>query len=124
MTADGFLVGGFEAPAQQAGAWNALPPPFTLHGKRADAWGIRTEDALMAFAEAKTASDIDTPHTRAQLRVFGFARMRKTTTYCPIYVAIPRSCAYELDHVLIDLGLIRARHVVRLHVPDALLGVH
>lgn len=125
MTADGFMLGGFEASAPQGGTWNALPPPFELYGKRADAWGMRGgDDALMAFAEAKTASDIDTQHTREQLRVFGFTKMRGTKIYCPIYIAIPRSRAYALDRVLIDLGLIRARHVVRLHVPEPLLQVH
>lgn len=121
MTVDGFVLGGFETPSWQGGPWNALPAPFELHGKRADAWGVRPDDALMAFAEAKTAADIDNRHTRAQLRVFGFTKMRKTSARCPIYIAIPRSCAYALDRVLIDLELIRARHVVRLHVPDPLL---
>ena len=122
MSADGFLLGGFEAPATQAGVWNALPAPFTLKGARPDAWGVRTDDALMAFAEAKTCDDIDNKHTRAQVRVFGFTRMRNTKCYCPLYLAIPRSSAYRLDRVLADLGLIGARHVVRLHIPDALLS--
>jgi hypothetical protein len=123
MTADGFLLGGFEAPARQAGVWNALPSPFGLHGMRADAWGISTKDGLLAFAEAKTAADVDTQHTRAQLRVFGYTKMRKTSGRCPLYLAVPRSCAYDLDRVLIDLGLINAHHVFRLHIPDALLQV-
>jgi hypothetical protein len=91
---------------------------------RPDAWGVRAEDFLMAFAEAKTSHDIDTSHTRAQLRVFGFAKMRNTTCRCPLYFAVPRSSAYRLDRVLNDLGLIGARHVIRLHVPDALIEAH
>jgi hypothetical protein len=122
MSADGFLVGGFEAYARQAGIWNALPPPFDLRGVRPDAWGVRTEDSLFAFAEAKTVDDIDTKHTRAQLRVFGFIRMRRTVHRCPLYLSVPRSAAFRLDRVLADLGLIGARHVIRLHIPDALIA--
>lgn len=122
MCADGFLLGGFEAYARQAGVWNALPPPFDLRGVRPDAWGVRTEDLLFAFAEAKTADDIDTKHTRAQLRIFGFIRMRRTVHRCPLYVSVPRSAASKLDRVLADLGLIGAKHVIRLHIPDALIA--
>lgn len=122
MCADGFLLGGFEAYARQAGVWNALPPPFELRGVRPDAWGVRTEDSLLAFAEAKTIDDIDTKHTRAQLRVFGHTRMRGTVQNCPLYVSVPRSAAIRLDRVLADLGLITAKHVVRLHIPDALIA--
>lgn len=121
MAVDGFLLGGFEAPADQAGRWNALPTPFTIRGVRPDAWAIRPKDWLMAFAEAKTAKDIDTKHTRAQLRVFGFTKMRSTSSHCPLYLAVPRSSAHRLDKVLGDLGLNGARHLVRIHVPDALL---
>lgn len=121
MCADGFLLGGFEAYARQAGVWNALPPPFELRGVRPDAWGVRTEDSVLAFAEAKTSDDIDTKHTRAQLRVFGFTRMRGTVRSCPLYVSVPQSAAIRLDRVLADLGLIGAKHVVRLHIPDTLI---
>lgn len=121
MTADGYILGGFEATASQAGFWNALPPPFTLHGARPDTWGIRPNNSTIAFGEAKTAHDIDTAHTRTQLRVFAFARMRGTRRRCPLYMAVPLSCIYALDRVLTDLGLVDARHVNRVHVPDALL---
>jgi hypothetical protein len=121
MSADGFVLGGFEAYARQAGAWNALPPPFELQGARPDAWGIRPDDSLLAFAEAKTLKDIDTSHTRAQLRILGFARMRRSKRYCPLYIAVPRSGASRLDRVLNEIGLLRAPHVIRLHVPSALL---
>jgi hypothetical protein len=122
MCADGFFLGGFEAHARQAGVWNALPPPFELRGVRPDAWGVRTKDSLFAFAEAKAADDIDTRHTRAQLKVFGFTRMRRSVYRCPLYVSVPRSAASLLDRVLADLGLIGAKHVIRLHIPDALLS--
>lgn len=121
MCADGFLIGGFEGPATQAGIWNALPPTFCLHGKRPDTWGMRTEDALMAFGEAKTSSDIDTKHTRTQLEIFGFAKMRRCGRQCPLFLAVPQSSTSQLDRVLIDLGLLGAPHVTRMHIPDALL---
>lgn len=122
MSADGFVLGGFEAPARQAGVWNSLPTPFALKRVRPDAWGLRTQDSLLAFAEAKTAGDIDAKHTRAQLRVFGFTHLANDPRPCPLYVAVPRSCAGLLDHVLVDLGLACARHIVRLHIPDVLLS--
>jgi hypothetical protein len=122
MNADGFVPGGFEAPATQAGVWNSLPAPFALKGVRPDAWGLRARDLLLAFAEAKTSSDIDTRHTRDQLRVFGFTHLTNDPRPCPLYVVVPRSCAGLLDRVLGDLGLISARHLIRLHIPDILLS--
>jgi hypothetical protein len=124
MNADGFFPRGFEAYARQAGLWNSLPVPFELQGLRPDAWGLRTRDSLFAFAEAKTSDDINSRHTRTQLQVFGFTHMSNDARPCPLYLAIPRSSAYQLDRVLIDLGLVGARHVVRLHVPDVLLAEH
>lgn len=122
MATDGFALAGFDCEAEQAGYWNALPPPFRLHGVRADACGIRAEDGMMAFGEAKAPGDIDNSHTRDQLRVLGFTRMRKTKLRCPLYLAVPRSCAYALDRVLADVGLLGARHLVRLHVPEAMIA--
>src|SRR5256885_7529567 len=83
MTRDGFVLGGFEGPAPHGGVWNALPPPFELHGYRPDAWGL-SESGEIGFAEAKTFDDIDTEHTRAQLSVFGFCRMRGSRALCRI----------------------------------------
>lgn len=121
MAADGFILTGLDGRVEQAGSWGALPAPFQLHGVRPDACAVRTEDGVVAFVEAKTQGDVDNAHTRAQLRILGFARMRDGKTRCPLYISIPRSAAYALDRVLIDLGLIGARHVMRLHVPNVLL---
>lgn len=121
MSSDGFEPCGFEASAPQAGIWNSLPIPFSINGVRPDAWGLRSRDALIAFAEAKTAGDVDTKHTREQLKVFGSTRLSNDPRPCPLYVAVPRSCANLLDRVLVDIGLLRARHIVRLHIPDILL---
>lgn len=122
MAADGFQLTGFEGSADRGGDWNQLPPPFELFGVRADACGMRPDDGLIGFAEAKTESDVDTPHTREQLRVLGYARMRDGKTRCPLYIAVPSSAVYALDRVLIDLSLIGAKHIKRLHVPSVLVG--
>jgi hypothetical protein len=122
MVADGFHPIGFEGHIDQAGDLNRLPPPLELRGIRPDACGVRGGGELLGFAEAKTEHDIDNAHTKAQLRVLGHIRMRGDKSRCPLYIAVPRSCAYKLDRVLIDVGLIAARHILRIHVPDVLLG--
>jgi len=122
MHADSFVVAGFDADADQGGQWNGLQKPFLVKGLRPDAWGASQDGALLAFAEAKTAGDIRNPHTLVQLRTFGRLRMKGTGTVCPLYVAVPRCEAGKLDKILIEAGLGVARHIVRLHVPEALLG--
>ena len=122
MIADGFNLTGFDGQVDQAGALNGLPRPFELHGVRPDACGVHFEGGVIGFAEAKTERDVDNAHTRTQLRVLGYARMRDGKTPCPLYIAVPRSCAHALDRVLVDVGLIAARHVRRIHVPEVLLA--
>jgi hypothetical protein len=119
MAADGFVIAGFDGRAERGGGLNDLPAPISIHGVRADACGVHRSDGMIAFAEAKTEADIDNRHTRKQLRILGHARLRESP--CPLYIAVPRSCAYALDRVLIDTGLIGLKHVRRLHVPDVLL---
>lgn len=122
MCADGFIVAGFDDSAVQGGIWNQLPTPFMWRGYRPDAWAARPDGTLLAFAEAKTAADIDNRHTLSQLRTFGNVRMKGGGPLCPLYIAVPRCEAHKLAEVLIKTGLIGARHVVRLHVPEILLG--
>ncbi len=122
MCADGFVVAGFDATATQGGFWNGLPPPFQLKGRRPDAWGARPDRTLLAFAEAKTANDINTRHTVAQICIFGTVRMKGGATHCPLYIAVPRTETAPLDQVLIEAGLLGSPHIVRLHVPEILLG--
>jgi len=121
MISDGFRVAGFDGRIDQAGELNRLPAPIELRGVRPDACGVSPAEGTLGFVEAKTGGDIDNQHTRQQLRVLGYARMRDGETRCPLYIAIPRSCAYALDRVLIDVGLIGSKHVRRIHVPDILL---
>lgn len=122
MISDGFCIAGFDGRIDQAGELNRLPAPIELRGVRPDACGVSPAEGTLGFVEAKTGGDIDNQHTRQQLRVLGYARMRDRDTRCPLYIAIPRSCAYALDRVLIDVGLIGSRHVRRIHVPDILLA--
>jgi hypothetical protein len=121
MTADGFLVAGCDGSMPQGGLWDALPPPPELDGVRPDACGVARANGQFAFGEAKTYQDIDTAHTRKQLRVFGSLVDRSGNTACRLYIAVPRSAAGVLDRVLGQVGLLGARHVVRLHIPDCLV---
>jgi hypothetical protein len=121
MTKDGFVVSGFDGRAPRGEEWSFLPKPFLHEGFRADAWGQRTRDQLISFGEAKTCGDINTAHTRRQLSVLGYTSMKRGESRCPLYIAIPRSAVYELDRVLIDIRLLGAKNVVRLHIPDVLL---
>jgi hypothetical protein len=121
MSADGFLLGGFEAPVPQGGIWNTLPLPFQLEGVRPDGRGVDLDKFLFAFAEAKSLGDIDTKHTRDQLKRFGFVAMRNRSQRCPLYVAVPRSGECRLDRVLKDVDLLGAEHVRRIELPDILL---
>lgn len=121
MMRDGFEVSGFDGHAPRNLELSQMPRPFAIGGIRADAWGQRMPDQLLALGEAKTFADVDTKHTREQLQVLGRTRMKGSKLYCPLYVAVPRSAAKKLDRVLIDTALIRQKHIVRLHVPDVLL---
>jgi hypothetical protein len=123
MTFDGYLVGGYDGVSPHGGLWNRLPRPFEIARVRPDVWAISAGGQL-ALGEAKTAADVDTRHTRAQLLVLNGVRRRQTGQRCRIYFAAPRSAAARVDRVLIDVGLLRARHLVRIDVPDCLLEEH
>ena len=119
MTYDGFRIAGYDGASPQAGIWNDLGAPPTIGGVRPDAWAC--DGVRVALAEAKTIADIDTQHTRMQLR--GFARLQDNATgaACRLYLAIPRSGAPLLDRVLVEVGALGSAEIVRLHVPDIFL---
>lgn len=123
LTHDGYVLRRYEGPTPQGGLWNHLELPFGFQGYRPDAWAIHMDSGQIAIGEAKSASDILSHHTLAQLRVFGHAKQRSTGERCPLYVAVPRSAANVLDQALKRTGLIGSSHVHRLHIPDSLLGV-
>jgi hypothetical protein len=121
MTVDGFLVLGCDGSSPQDGLWGSLPWPFEMRNRRPDLCGLAPESGAIAIGEAKTWNDIDTAHTRSQLQVFGRVKIRSTESPCRLYLAVPRSAACTLDRVLGDLGLLGARHVSRLHIPDCFI---
>lgn len=121
MTADGFLLLGSDGSSPRDGLWGALPWPFELRNRRPDLCGIAPESGEVAIGEAKTWDDIGTPHTRGQLHVFGSMQNRSKETPCRLYIAVPRSAACSLDRVLGDVGLLGARHVLRIHIPDCFI---
>lgn len=120
MTTDGFRIAGFDGTAVRGGRFNRMPAPFVLRGRRPDAWGANDDGSLIAFGEAKSAADIVSGRTISQLRVFGSVRM-KTGAACPLYIAVSREAAPNLDGALRAAGLAGSRNVVRLHVPEVLL---
>jgi hypothetical protein len=121
MTVDGFLMVACEGSMPQGSAWSLLPPPPEMIRLRPDACGFDPETGNFAFGEAKTSQDIDTEHTRKQLRVFAQLVHRRDRTACRLYLAVPRSAVKTLDRVLGKAGLLGAPHVVRLHIPDCLV---
>jgi hypothetical protein len=121
MTADGFVVAACDGSMPQGGVWNDLPPPPEVDGVRPDACGIAPATGQYAFGEAKTYQDIDTAHTRRQLRVFERLVGRGGKIECRLYIAVPRSASSVLDRVLGQVGLLGAPQLVRLHIPDCLV---
>lgn len=97
-----------------------MPRPPLIHGVRPDASGWRATDEVEAFVEAKSEGDVDNAHTRKQLRELTSLRSSGGEP-CTLYLVIPCSAAYALDRVLVDLGLLRAINVRRVHVPAILL---
>lgn len=121
MTADGFVLGGYEGPTPQGGIWNALPLPFEIAGVRPDAWGIAPSTGEIAVGEAKTAGDLASGHTQRQLRIFGKLLRRNENKVCRLYLAVPRSAVYALDSALVKAKLIGQENVFRMHIPDCLV---
>lgn len=122
MTADGFLVLGSDGSSPRDALWGSLPWPFEVRNRRPDLCGIAPETGEIAIGEAKTWDDIDTAHTRSQLNVFGRVQNRSKDSPCLLYIAVPRSAGYTLDCVLADVGLLGARHVSRIHIPDCFIS--
>lgn len=121
MSADGFGVAAFDGIASQAGGWNDLPKPFALCGRRPDAVGVDAQ-GVIAFCEAKIGNDILSSRTREQLEIFGRLKMRGSSIACPLYVAVPREQAPLLDEALNRAGITGARNIVRMHIPEILIG--
>ena len=121
MVADGFVLASCDGSMPQGGLWGHLPRPSEFSGLRPDTYGTMPITGEFAVGEAKTAGDLDTDHTRKQLYVFGRVRTCPGNLACRLYVAVPRSAAPALDRVLARVGLLGAKHVFRLHIPDCFL---
>src|ERR1051325_222782 len=113
MSTDGFDLRGCDGSMSQGGMWNTLPAPLEFGGVRPDVYGIAPKTGKCALGEAKTEWDIETAHTRKQLKAFGHLKNPDGATMCRLYLAVPRSAAPALDRVLADTGLLGAPHVVR-----------
>lgn len=122
MIRDGFSMMALDGKVERGGFPDDFPQSPVVHGVRPDACGINAKEELVGFVEAKTENDVNNLHTRMQLKTLGSLHMPTTGQPCPVYIVIPRAAAYALDRVLIDTGLIRARHVRRVHVPAVFLG--
>lgn len=120
MLSDGFNVAGVDGFVDRLGLPAGFPRPPTFHGVRPDAFGWHLATGVGGFVEAKSERDVDNAHTRKQLRELASLRSSSGRPYL-LYLAIPRCAAYALDKVLIDLGLLRAENVRRVHVPSILL---
>src|SRR5258708_6801059 len=121
MSCDGFIVLASDGSVPQGGAWNSLPAPPEMMRLRPDACGLDPNTGHYAFGEAKTSRDIETEHTRRQLRVFAKLVHRRDSTACRLYLSVPRSATRALDRVLVESGLFEARNVIRLHIPDCFI---
>lgn len=118
MAVDGFVVHGVDGRLGDGQLWR-LPRVPTVGGIRADVVGNRIDGAV-AFGEAKTVDDILSSHTLRQLAQLG--RWLVAGVASNLYLAVPRSGTCDLDRALKRVGLLGARCLVRIHVPDVLLG--
>jgi hypothetical protein len=121
MSADGFKVAGFDGGVEQGGMFNQLEHPTSIGPVRPDVWALGGAGSVVALGEAKTAGDVCNGHTIRQLRVFGHLRRARSSKCMPLYVAVPRSAALQLDRALALAGLAGAPNIRRLHIPDELL---
>lgn len=120
MLNDGFSMTGVDGFVERLGLPAGFPRPPVFQGVRPDAFGWHKATDVGGFVEAKTERDVDNAHTRKQLRELASLHSSSGRPYL-LYVAIPRCAAYSLDKVLIDLGLLRAENVRRVHIPSILL---
>lgn len=118
MAVDGFAVRGVDGPLGDGQLWR-LPRVPNTSGIRADVVGNRNDGAV-AFGEAKTPDDILSSHTLRQLKQLGCWLVGGLASH--LYLAVPWSAARDLDRALARVGLLGARRVRRIHVPDVLLG--
>ena len=121
MLADGFVPMAYDGNVPQFDCERRLHYPPNLGGLRPDALAFSPVMGSFAFGEAKTENDLYSDHTRRQFRRYAAITSDSALSRSAIYVATPRSAAMALDRLLRDVGLVTARHVRRLHIPDCLI---
>jgi hypothetical protein len=118
MQADGFVPVAYDGKLSQFDCQRRLQYPPIVSGVRPDVFAFSPSNGVFAFGEAKTVNDIESPHTKQQL--LSYARMTGRTCgdQAALYIVVPRSGSRALDRVLEEVGLIAAKQVRRMHVPD------
>lgn len=95
-------------------------PTFAIGGYRPDAYVRVLDDGAVTIGEAKTASDIDNLHTRAQLKEF-FEHLA-TTRLGVLWMSVPLIRAGEALRVLRSARQTAKAAAVRIVVSGWLLG--
>lgn len=121
MQADGFVPVACDGIVPQFDCERRLHPPPNLGGLRPDALAFSPLRSCFAFAEAKTEDDLHSDHTRRQLRRYAVVIANSCVRNSCLYISIPRSAAMALDRLLQDVGLLTAKQIRRLHIPDCLI---
>jgi hypothetical protein len=119
MQADGFTPVAYDGCLPQFDCLRMLLTSPNLYGLRPDAFGYSYPDDAFALAEAKTVEDLQSVHTKLQLRHYKALIARSGRTR--IYLAVPRSAALILDYVLKEAGLLVMPSIKRLHIPDCFI---
>jgi hypothetical protein len=118
MQADGFIPIAYDGALPQFDCQRRLQYPPIVSGIRPDAFAFSPSNGVFAFGEAKTVFDVESTHTRQQL--LSYARMAGLgrDDHARLYIVVPRSASKVLDRVLAEVGLITAKQLRRMHVPD------
>jgi hypothetical protein len=121
MQADGFTPIAYDGTLPQFDCQRRLQYPPIVSGVRPDAFAFSPSNGVFAFGEAKTVGDIESTHTKQQL--LSYARMTTSArdNHAQLYIVVPRSGSKRLDKILAEVGLIAAKQVHRMHVPDCLV---
>jgi hypothetical protein len=90
------------------------PPVLARH--RPDLLGVRGRSPRFCIAEAKTAGDLRTRHSKEQLSDFA------SVPDAMLLVAVPSGALATLERVVGDLGIQTGPRFECLAVPEALLG--
>lgn len=122
MQADGFVPVACDGIVPQFDCQRLLHYPPNLRGLRPDAIAFSPQLSKFAFAEAKTEDDLGSEHTKLQLRRYAALIGENGLQTSCVYISIPRSASMALDRLLRDVGLLTAKQIRRLNIPDCLIA--